>query len=198
MLAIHSEHRVSAQSILCLLRLNICRNYLISPVKATLVTFTRAAALNHTKIIMNQKFADHSAKNKMNIIKIESSSDQYKKQMLLYKMFIHAKMNVCSEFGSLTFTWPSDHKKLWSSGLFGPDQFNYSKPQDQVTRVLPGKWFQPNRYKHSSEALTFDRASQIVDPRMSHRKTLFADPVTLVKTSRYFFEYSHAFDQDYH
>jgi len=30
---------------LCLLRLNICRNYLISPVKAILVTFTRFTKL---------------------------------------------------------------------------------------------------------------------------------------------------------
>lgn len=58
--------------------------------------------------------------------------------MLIYKMFIQAKMNVCNEFGSLTFIWPSDYKKLWSSGLFSPDQLNYSKPQDQVSGVLPG------------------------------------------------------------
>lgn len=58
--------------------------------------------------------------------------------MLLYSMFIQAKMNVCNEFGSLTFIWPSDYKKLWSSGLFSPDQLNYSKPQDQVSGVLPG------------------------------------------------------------
>lgn len=66
-------------------------------------------------------------------------------------------MSAYSEFGSLTFIWPSDHKKVWSSDLFGPDQFNYPKPQDQVTTViqnpprtpLPNKLLQLNRYKQT-------------------------------------------------
>lgn len=47
--------------------------------------------------------------------------------MLLYETFIHLKINDCSEFDALACIWPNDHKKVRSSGHFGPDRFNYSK-----------------------------------------------------------------------